>query len=538
MRMTLGNLKTFEAAKHQTDLLVLSVFEVAKETDSEKKAEVLGGHSAAAALAAALEIDLTQEAARRHFTGKPADRLVLHTLGKISARYAAVIGLGKQQGNPVPATELVRRAAGRACRIARETGCQSVTLCLPKQTDYSLPAAAQAAYEGALLAEYRFERYHTKEDTATSRIQEFTVVVADPPVGEVGDRLAASAAGIADGVCVARDLVNMGASDLTPQVFAQEALQRAQPLGIEVDVLDEHRLERERLRMMLAVGRAANGVAPPRLIRLAYRPPLCAQDDKKGGQDDRENAQKPTHIVLVGKGLTFDSGGLDLKPPASMRDMKMDMAGAACVLGTVLAVAKLKLPVAVTGYLACAENGIGARAYHPGDVLRSRKGLTVEVDNTDAEGRLVLADAIDYACERDHPDVLVDVATLTGACMVALGQRTAGLYSTPPHLADRIQALALQEGEPCWPLPLTVDDQLDEELRSTIADVKNCGGRYGGSITAALFLRNFVPASVRWLHMDIAGPAFAQQESAACGKGGTGFGVRTLVRALTQPDCF
>ncbi|MEM7495653.1 MAG: leucyl aminopeptidase [Myxococcota bacterium] len=522
MRMTMGDLKTFDATDHQTDLLVLSVFATAKEPDSDGGINVLDESSVATAIARALGVDLAQEMATCRFTGKPADQLVLHTLGKIPARYVAVVGLGEQEGNPIPATEAVRRAAGRACRIAQQAGCQSVTLCLPEKAGSSRSAVAQAAYEGMLLADYRFDRYRTKEDTATSRIEELTVVVPDPIAEEERDRLLSSAAGVAKGVCVARDLVNMGAGDLTPRVFAQEALQRAQPLGLEVDVLDEHRLERERLRMMLAVGGAASVVAPPRLIRLAYRPPV--------------STQKPMHVVLVGKGLTFDSGGLDLKPSAGMRDMKMDMAGAACVLGTVSTVAELKLPVTVTGYLACAENGIGARAYHPGDVLRSRKGLTVEVDNTDAEGRLVLADAIDYACERDRPDMLIDVATLTGACMVALGQRTAGLYSTPPRLADRIQALALEEGESCWPLPLTVDDQLDEELRSTIADVKNCGGRYGGSITAALFLRNFVPASVRWLHMDIAGPAFAQKESATCGKGGTGFGVRTLVRALTQPE--
>jgi leucyl aminopeptidase len=233
------------------------------------------------------------------------------------------------------------------------------------------------------------------------------------------------------------------------------------------------------------------------------------------------------HIGLVGKGVTFDSGGLDIKPAEGMLDMKVDMSGAAAVLGTMLTIAKLKPDVAVTGYMPCVENGISAESYHPGDVIKSRKGLTVEIFNTDAEGRLILADALDYAQTRDKPDTIIDLATLTGAVIVALGPYTAGLMSNNDKLAEQLREIGTKAGEDFWRLPL--NDELFEALKSPIADMKNAGSRMGGSITGALFLKKFVDERVHWAHLDIAGPATMEKEHPYLAKGGTGFGVRTLV---------
>ena len=266
------------------------------------------------------------------------------------------------------------------------------------------------------------------------------------------------------------------------------------------------------MQMVLAVSRAASPYRPARVVRLHYKP---AKKAKK-------------HIAFVGKGLVFDSGGLDLKPPAGMLNMKLDMGGAGCVLGAMAAIGKLKPDVAVTAYLGCVENGIGGNAYHPGDVLKSRKGITVEVNNTDAEGRLVLADCIDYALTKDKPDVLIDVATLTGAAMVALGDTTAALYSRQDELAEHIASAGESAGEDFWRMPL--NDKLFSQLRSDIADMKNTGERFGGSITAALFLDQFVDGRADWAHLDIAGPAMTTKGNAYTPKGGVGFGAATLAR--------
>ena len=257
-------------------------------------------------------------------------------------------------------------------------------------------------------------------------------------------------------------------------------------------------------------------------MRLDYRPLK---------KSPRSRAQK--HVVLVGKGLTFDCGGLDIKPADGMLDMKVDMSGAAAVLGAMVAIARIKPDVAVTGYLGCVENGIGGNAYHPGDILKSRKGLTVEINNTDAEGRLVLADCIDLALTQHKPDLLIDLATLTGASMVALGPSTAAVFTDDDSLAEDVKSIGKRNGEDFWRLPL--NDDLLVQLKSPIADMKNTGLRYGGAITAALFLKQFVDGRAPWAHLDIAGPASSDKEGDYTPKGGAGFGVRTLV-GLIDPS--
>lgn len=504
MRANLEDMASADVTKHETDLLVIGVSQQ-QEQGTDFQNPLINQ------LNQALGIELATQAKQQGFTGKEGEQFVVHSLGKISARYVACVGLGpKNACESCPDT--YRRWAGRACQLSQKIRANHMTVCLPTQNQTQPSEWLQAIYEGALLASYRFDRYRTQNTQPPHQVQQLTVLCEQ---AQTDNQAFEQANGLTQGVCFARDLVNEGANVVTPEFLAQQATQLGQELGLQVDVLNEQQLEQERMHMMLAVGRASNACTPPRLIRLAYEPPNTPADAKR--------------IVLVGKGLTFDSGGLNLKPTASIRDMKLDMSGAACVFGTLVAAARMKLPYPVIGYLACAENGIGAHAYHPGDVLHSRKGITVEIDNTDAEGRLVLADTIDYACERDKPDVLIDAATLTGACMVALGLRTAAVFCKSCKQAATICRLTKSCGELFWPLPLDTDNQMEEELKSTVADIKNCGSRYAGSSTAALFLRKFVPDNVQWAHLDIAGPAFAQKEEAYIAKGGTGFGVRTLI---------
>lgn len=484
-----------------------------KKAPSKKAGGKPGGDQAA--LAAQLgEIDraldglLSQSAAAEGFRGDADQTFAMHTLGKLPVSRVVLMGLGPKDKL---SAETFRRLGGRAVREAGSRKAERVVLALPEADSVNTDAAAGAAVEGALLGLYRFDRYLTKNSEPPS-VKELEVI-ADLDRARA-KRALDHARAVADGVSLARDLVNECPGALTPEQFAKEARRVGKDTGLDVRVLTEKEIEKEKMGMMLAVSKAALPYTPPRLVRLHYKPTGKAK--KK--------------IALVGKGLTFDSGGLDIKPAAGMLDMKIDMSGAAAVLGTMLSIGRIRPDVEVTAYLGCVENGIGGNAYHPGDVLRSRKGLTVEVNNTDAEGRLVLADCIDYALTTDKPDVLIDLATLTGACMVALGPTTAGLFSSDDELAEDIRNAGKRAGEDFWRMPLNED--LMGQLKSPIADMRNTGERYGGAITAALFLKQFVDDRARWAHLDIAGPAATERESDYTAKGGVGFGVRTLVGVI------
>lgn len=438
------------------------------------------------------------------FTGAAGQTLVLHTHGKLAATRVVLIGLGAAEK---VGPETLRRFAGQVVKVAEKLKAKKAVAVLPETDRVRLDVAVEAAAEGALLSAYRFTRYITK-DPSTSSVQVLELAIR----GKARvDGAIARATAVAEGTALARDLVNEPPASLTPVEFAKRAQATGRASGFKVTVLDERGIARERMGLLLAVAKAAMPYTPPRVVRLEYRP--------KG------KAKK--HICLVGKGLTFDSGGLDIKPADGMLEMKIDMSGAAAVLGAMSAIARIKPDVAVTGYLGCVENGIGGNAYHPGDILTSRKGLTIEINNTDAEGRLVLADVIDLAITKDKPDLLIDLATLTGACMVALGPTTAGVFTDDDALAADIQTIGKRCGEDFWRLPL--NDDLAGQLKSPIADSKNTGTRMGGAITAALFLKMFVDGRTNWAHIDLAGPASSDKESEYIARGGTGFGVRTLV---------
>ncbi|MGZ4618293.1 MAG: leucyl aminopeptidase [Frankiaceae bacterium] len=420
----------------------------------------------------------------------------------VRARQILVVGVGKRERAQDP--QALRHAAGVAVRAmsGRERG----GFALPADE----PGAAAAVAEGALLGAYSFDLYRSESPSRKAPVG--SVVIARRAGS--ADEVLARAEILCRSVALARDLVNTPPADLAPTDFAERAAEEATLLGLACQVWGETALRDAGFGGILGVGQGST--RPPRLVRIAW-------PGSGGGPS----------VALVGKGITFDSGGLSLKPPQSMEWMKTDMAGAAAVLGAVLAAARLALPVAVTGWLPLAENMPSGSATRPSDVLTMYGGMRVEVLNTDAEGRLVLGDALARAAE-DSPDALIDVATLTGAQIVALGNRTAGVMGNDEALRERVAAAARESGEPVWAMPLP--PELRKGLDSAIADIANVpggGGRDGGMLTAAHFLAEFVPPGRPWAHLDIAGPAWNGGEPYGyTPKGGTGFAVRTLVRTL------
>ena len=404
-------------------------------------------------------------------------------------------GLGGPDG---PGADALRRAAGAALRAA---AAERVALALPTGDD---PALVGAVALGAGIGAYRYPGKPVGDPPAAKPTDLSVVVGASD-----GLEPAVARAGIeAEGVRLARRLVDTPPGDLPPAALAAEAVAVLAGTDVAVEVLDETELKRQGFGGIVGVGRGSAN--PPRLVRMSYAP---------------EGAG--AHLALVGKGITFDSGGLSLKPPTSMITMKMDMGGSAAVLAAMRAIAELAIPLRVTAYLAIAENMPSGSAQRPGDVITAYGGKTVEVLNTDAEGRLVMMDAL-ARCAEDSPDAIIDVATLTGAQMIALGGRIAGIMGNDDEWRDEVHASAEAAGEPTWPMP--IGEEMRPSLDSAVADLANVGERNGGMMTAAAFLREFVPAGVPWAHVDIAGPAYLEGTPwGYTGKGATGFGVRTLV---------
>lgn len=425
------------------------------------------------------------------FSGKAGELAKLPTFGAVSAPLLVAVGLGEE-----PGLEGLRRAAGAAVRSL--AGTSRAALALPAGT----AEEAEAVALGALLGAYTFARYRTNGEQKAP-VAELTVV------SEQSGGVAERAGVLAESVALVRDLVNTPPSDLWPARFAELAEEEGGKAGISVEVLDDQQLKEGGYGGLIGVGQGSAN--PPRLVRLSYRHPEAGKT-----------------LAFVGKGITFDSGGLSLKPSASMDWMKSDMGGAAAVLGAVIGIARLGLPVNAVGYLCLAENLPSGTAQRPSDVIHSYSGKTVEVLDTDAEGRLVLMDGIARAAE-DSPDLIVDVATLTGAQIVSLGWRTAGVMSNDDAIRELVVEAAGAAGEGAWGMPLP--EELRKGLDSPIADIANLHPeRWGGMLTAGIFLREFVPDGVRWAHIDMAGPAFNKGEPYGyTPKGGTGAITRTLI---------
>ncbi|MEW2549137.1 leucyl aminopeptidase [Streptomyces sp. NPDC047002] len=465
------------------------------------------------------------EAVDKGFGGKLAT--VLETLGATGAEgevtkvpapagfkspVVLAVGLGRQpEKGEAYGTESLRRAAGVAARSL--SGTKKAGVALPVEAAEDVAAIG----EGLLLGAYAFTVYRGGEkrtgtaaaaDTAVKQPLGEAVLLGAKPRDKAHKAAAERASALTEEINRARDLINTPSNDLTPEGFAAIAAAAGKEHGVKVEVLDEKALAKGGYGGLIGVGQGSAN--PPRLVRLSY----TARGAKQS-------------LAFVGKGITYDSGGISLKPAGHNETMKCDMSGAAAVFAAVVTAARLGLKVNVTGWLALAENMPSGSATRPGDVLRMYSGKTVEVLNTDAEGRLVLADAITRAAE-EKPDAIVDVATLTGAMMLALGNRTFGVMANDDAFRTAVYEIADEAGEAAWPMPLPAD--LRKGLDSPIADLANMGERMGGGLVAGIFLREFVPEGITWAHLDIAGPAF--NEGAPFGytpKGGTGSAVRTLV---------
>jgi leucyl aminopeptidase len=448
---------------------------------------------------------LTRVVEEERFQGKPLQTLMVHSHGKAGAKRILLVGIGDGE-NPAD----LRHAAAKAAKAARSSSAAKLAFALPAKTRDD--RAAQFVAEGILLGRYRFDRYLSSEESRRPDLLEEIVIVSGP--SSTGDFAAAArrAEIVAEAVTRARDLVNEPASAATPTRMAAEAQSLAERHGMTVEILGPEKCRELGMGMFLGVAQGSD--EEPRFIHLTYKPKTPAKK----------------RVCLVGKGVTFDSGGLSLKPSQAMEDMKTDMAGAAAVISAMGALAALEAPVEVHAFAACTENMPSGKAYKLGDVLRSMAGKTVEINNTDAEGRLTLGDALTYALKLE-PDEIFDFATLTGACIVALGPHVAGVMSNNPDLASRFLAAAKSTGEDMWQLPLP--ERLRDQLKSEVADMKNTGERWGGALTAGIFLREFV-GETPWVHVDIAGPSSADKEYGAIGKGGTGFPVATIVEYLTR----
>jgi leucyl aminopeptidase len=435
-------------------------------------------------------------------TGAPEQVVKLPKVGKVAAPVIVAVGLGEDSSDP----ETLRRAAGAAIRSLAGSG--RVALSLPSGD----VATTRAVAEGAMFGAYAFLGYRQSSASQHKSPVKSVVLVSEVSRQRAATNALTEVKIIARALHLTRDLVNTPPSDLHPKEFAEAAVSACRSLKLDVNVLDQRALTRGKYGGILAVGQGS--VNPPRLVQITYRHPKATQ-----------------HLALVGKGITFDSGGISIKPAANMDWMKSDMGGAAAVLGAMTAIARLKPAINVTGWLPLAENMPSGSAQRPSDVITIRGGRTVEVLNTDAEGRLVLADALVRAAE-DAPDVIVDAATLTGAQLVALGTRTAGIMSNDDDFRNLVHATATAAGEQMWPMPLP--KELRAAMDSPVADIANIGDRNGGMLTAGLFLKEFVDDGTRWAHLDIAGPAYNQGEPHGyTPKGGTGCAVRTFV-ALAQ----
>jgi leucyl aminopeptidase len=442
------------------------------------------------------------------FQGKPGAVTHVHLANGSGASRVVVTGLGSRKDG---GAEMVRRAAALGLRRARDLGARTVALDVLGDR-LSVRERAHAAVEGAILGTYVFDRY--KREKSEKAVETLRVVAADAKQAREVTEGARRGQIFAESTWLTRDLINAPANDIHPTYIAEVARQVAREGKLKVKVLE--RDECAKLGMGAFLGVAQGSPAqPPKFIHLTYTP----------------SGRIAKRVAIIGKGITFDSGGLDLKSAEGMSRMKNDMSGAAAVLGIMKALPKLGAKVEVHGFIAATENMPSGTAFRPGDVLRAMNGTTIEIGNTDAEGRLTLADALCYAAQFVKPQEMIDMATLTGACVVALGSLCSGLMASDQRLADRLLAAARAAGERVWQLPLI--DEYKEQFRSDVADLNNTGGRNGGAITAGLFLREFA-GDIPWAHLDIAGPAFIDKDSPLGPKGATGVAVRTILTYLTD----
>jgi leucyl aminopeptidase len=446
------------------------------------------------------------------FDGEKGQSLTVMAPSGVGASRIILLGLGDAERFDDLAAQTL---GGRAWKAMAGTGDKAAQLAIDPVHGSRLKTAdiaSNAAY-GALLGSYRFDKYRTREkDDVKPSVRTLTIASRDSDQAKKGFSRFQK---ITDGVFFTRDLVSEPANVIYPATLAQQARSLSK-LGVKVQVLDEKQMVK--LNMGALLGVAQGSANKPRLVVMRW--------------DGAPRAKNKAPIAFIGKGVTFDTGGISIKPAGGMEDMKWDMGGSGVVIGLMKALAGRKAKVNAVGIVGLVENMPSGTAQRPGDVVKTMSGQTVEVINTDAEGRLVLADAMWYCQDRFKPHTMIDLATLTGAIIVSLGNENAGLFANDDEICDRLTAAGKSVGEPVWRMPL--GDAYDKMINSDIADMKNIGGRWGGSITAAQFLQRFVKDGVKWAHLDIAGVTWSNKEAPTCPKGGTGFGVRLLDRLVSE----
>lgn len=444
------------------------------------------------------------------FTGKADQLLYAHTDKKIASPRLIVIGLGESSKISL---EGIRRAAAAVAKRARSAKAKHLALLLPSlDTVLKEPVEtiAQTITEGCLLSLYKYDKYFTEKKETNSKIGAITLFSDDEDLLKAAKKGMIFGRSLCDSVYFSRDLQNAPSNEIHPEALAHAARESGAKHGFRVTVWDKKRIDQEGFGGLMTVN--AGSSRPPVFIVMEYH---------------GKNMQSQP-IVLIGKGITFDTGGISLKPSAGMAEMKMDMSGGAAVIATMEAAARLKLAINLVGLVPATENMPGGSAMKPGDVIRHYGGKTSEVDNTDAEGRLILADALAYATKY-KPAAVIDLATLTGACVVALGHHATGMMGNDAELMAQLRTAGDRTFERVWELPLF--EEYEKQIKSEIADVKNVGGRWAGTITAGLFLKKFI-GDYKWVHLDIAGTAMLEEDLPYAPRGGSGVGVRLLVEFL------
>ena len=451
---------------------------------------------------------------RGEFKGEAGDLTTVHTMGKLATGRVVLVGLGKLE-KLQPLT--IQRACGAAARYLQQTGAHSVALaCLLENAPLDQETQTQAAIEGALLGIYTFKKYKQVDTQGNGNGRGITsmAIIADAALQSSLEAARQRAIAFAEATNFVRDLVNEPPNVLTPTELANRAGLVAKQFGLDFEALDRPQMQELGMGGLLAVSQGS--AEPAKFIIMHYRgAPTRSEKD----------------VVLVGKGITFDTGGISIKPAENMYKMKGDMAGAAAVIGALYAIAALQPAINVTVLVPTTENMPGGKAYRPGDILRILNGKTIEIVNTDAEGRLVLADALSYAIQKEQATTIIDVATLTGGIVIALGSVMSGLFCNNDELSAEIIEAGQQVGEKFWRMPL--DDEYAEAIHSDVADIKQTGGRPASSVTAAKILEHFV-GNTHWAHLDIAGTDFSDAKRPYAEKGATGFAARTLAELVLE----
>jgi len=485
-------LKTVDLKKTKTETLVIPVCEDTQIHDNSAIVSIIN-----------------KAKKLKEFKGEKDDEVILYTPPGVNAERVIFLGIGKAKEIDF---EKLRKMSGRAIKECIKKNLSQVLIAVPsdKKIKIEMSQVLTPLLEGAFLGNHIFDRYKKEKKLKALKTINFFFF---SDTAKAFRKLPVQVEAVCKGTVFARVWVNTPSNDKRPEQFAKSIKTPARKANLKVNILTEKDLKQKKFGAMLAVAKGSS--SKPCMVTLEYAP---------------KNFK--TTVVLVGKGVTFDSGGINLKPTGSLETMKMDMGGAATVAAALIATAKLKPKIRVIGVLPIVENMLSGDASRPGDIIKSFSGKTVEIGNTDAEGRLILADAMSYAVKKYKPQVLIDIATLTGACVVALGENIAGLFSFDNDLAETIIKSGEKTYERCWQLPMPEDYK--ELLKSDFADINNIGKtRWGGAITAALFLSEFV-SDTRWAHIDIAGPAYIKKENAYCPAGGTGFGVRLICEVLKK----